>query len=142
MRLWSIHPKYLDTKGLLAAWRESLLAKKVLENLTKGYKNHPQLIRFKNSSFPLESINFFLQVIWQEANNRNYKFDSSKFIRVKNVEKITVTKGQIDFERSHLLRKLAIRDPGLFGKVEKISDLDIHPLFTLIPGGIEEWEKT
>ncbi|WP_368086417.1 pyrimidine dimer DNA glycosylase/endonuclease V [Nitrosomonas sp. Nm34] len=26
MRLWSIHPKYLDAKGLLALWREGLQA--------------------------------------------------------------------------------------------------------------------
>ena len=54
MRLWSIHPKYLDTKGLLAVWREALLAKKVLENKTKGYKNHPQLERFKQQNDPLK----------------------------------------------------------------------------------------
>jgi len=30
MRLWTIHPKYLDRQGLLALWREALLAQKVL----------------------------------------------------------------------------------------------------------------
>jgi hypothetical protein len=49
MRIWSLHPKYLDAKGLVALWRESLLAKQALESKTKGYKNHPQLNRFKNS---------------------------------------------------------------------------------------------
>ncbi|MEN6399799.1 MAG: pyrimidine dimer DNA glycosylase/endonuclease V, partial [Rectinema sp.] len=29
MRLWTLHPQYLDQKGLTAAWREGLLAKKV-----------------------------------------------------------------------------------------------------------------
>ena len=43
MRLWSLHPKYLDKLGLLGLWRESLLAQKVLLGKTKGYKNHPQL---------------------------------------------------------------------------------------------------
>jgi hypothetical protein len=47
MRIWSIHPKYLDIKGLVALWREALLAKHVLEGRTKGYRNHPQLDRFK-----------------------------------------------------------------------------------------------
>jgi len=43
MRIWSLHPKYLDSKGMVALWREALLAKQVLLNKTKGYKNHPQL---------------------------------------------------------------------------------------------------
>ncbi len=47
MRLWSLHPKYLDRQGLLAVWREGLLAQKVLQGKTKGYKNHPQLKRFQ-----------------------------------------------------------------------------------------------
>jgi len=38
MRLWTIHPKYLDAKGLVALWRETLLAKHVLEGKTPGYK--------------------------------------------------------------------------------------------------------
>ncbi|HKX52383.1 MAG TPA: pyrimidine dimer DNA glycosylase/endonuclease V [Nitrosospira sp.] len=37
MRLWTLHPRYLDTKGLVAAWREALLAQKVLSGLTSGY---------------------------------------------------------------------------------------------------------
>ena len=41
MKLWSIHPKYLDAKGLVALWREALLAQKVLDGKTEGYKNHP-----------------------------------------------------------------------------------------------------
>jgi hypothetical protein len=32
MRIWSLHPKYLDSKGLVALWRESLLAKNVLRD--------------------------------------------------------------------------------------------------------------
>ncbi len=40
MRLWSLHPKYLDVKGLVRAWREGLLARKALGGETKGYRNH------------------------------------------------------------------------------------------------------
>jgi hypothetical protein len=36
MRLWSLHLKYLDAKGLVAVW--GLLAKKVSKEKTKGYK--------------------------------------------------------------------------------------------------------
>ena len=46
MRLWSLHPKYLDARGLVALWREALLAQAVLRGETRGYRHHPQLARF------------------------------------------------------------------------------------------------
>jgi hypothetical protein len=79
MRIWSLHPKYLDSKGLVALWRETLLAKNVLEENTKGYTNHPQLIRFKSSQNPLAYINLYLSTIFEEASLREYNFDKSKF---------------------------------------------------------------
>ncbi|MGP9584395.1 pyrimidine dimer DNA glycosylase/endonuclease V, partial [Micrococcaceae sp. AOP34-BR2-30] len=30
MRLWSLHPEVLDRQGLIAGWREALLAQAVL----------------------------------------------------------------------------------------------------------------
>lgn len=69
MRLWSIAPSYLDRQGLLALWREGLLAKKVLEQKTKGYRQHPQLLRFDK-----DNINYYLETIYQEAINRDYHF--------------------------------------------------------------------
>jgi hypothetical protein len=36
MRLWTLHPKYLDARGLVALWREALLAQKVLRGATRG----------------------------------------------------------------------------------------------------------
>ena len=74
MRIWSLHPKYLDAKGLVALWRETLLAKNVLEGKTKGYKNHPQLDRFKTAQEPINAINFYLKAVWLEAVARNYSF--------------------------------------------------------------------
>jgi hypothetical protein len=142
MRIWSIHPKYLDTKGLIALWRESLLAKKVLEGLTIGYKNHPQLDRFKKSKAPIEYINFYLESIWLEATKRNYKFDSSKFKSVNKIEQIPVTSGQIDFEIAHLLNKLKKRDISKHDELLLIKGIEVHPLFKKISGEIETWEKT
>jgi hypothetical protein len=78
MRLWSLHPEYLDTKGLVALWREALLAKHVLEGKTKGYKNHPQLDRFKQSVSPVEMINQYLAEVYIEASKRNYNFNKEK----------------------------------------------------------------
>ncbi len=119
MRLWSLTPKYLDTKGLLAVWREGLLAKKVLEERTKGYKNHPQLIRFKNFEEPLAAINSYLYYIFLESQYRGYSFDKSKIklIELRNI--ITVTKGQLTYELGHLLKKLRIRDSEKFNEIKK-----------------------
>jgi hypothetical protein len=140
MRIWSLHPKYLDAKGLVALWRETLLAKHVLEGRTKGYKNHPQLHRFKNSPAPVEAINVYLAVIHEEACRRQYNFDCSKFTRYESPLSITVTSGQVKYELDHLRKKLKERDPLKFKEIEKIRKFDVHPLFSIVKGGVEEWE--
>ncbi|MEZ4742762.1 MAG: pyrimidine dimer DNA glycosylase/endonuclease V [Bdellovibrionota bacterium] len=141
MRLWSIHPKYLDAKGLVALWRESLLAKKVLEGKTKGYTSHPQLDRFKKNANPLEKINSYLHSICDEADQRGYCFDRKKLVpRKTRIRKITVTQGQIDFEWKHLQRKLFKRSRKCFWKNKLIEIPDVHPSFKIIKGGIEDWE--
>lgn len=140
MRLWSIHPQYLDTKGLVALWREGLLALHVLQGKTKGYKNHPQLHRFKNSNQTLRLIHSYLSEVWKEADRRDYQFDRSK-IRFYPIEnQIDVMSGQIEFEVSHLKKKLKLRDPGSYQKVKGIKKIKLHPLFKKVRGGIESWE--
>lgn len=141
MRIWSIHPQYLDTKGIVAVWRETLLAKHVLLGLTKGYTQHPQLIRFKNSESPLANIDFYLSIIFAEAQKRNYNFDNSKFENVSNPCLMTVTQGQIDYEFQHLLSKLKVRDPKKFNELCKIRKAQPHPLFRIVKGNVEGWEK-
>ena len=141
MRIWSLHPQYLDAKGLVALWRETLLAKNVLEEKTKGYKNHPQLIRFKQSKNALLAINFYLKIVWEEACKRNYNFDNKKFLEVGFVEKINVNSGQVKFETTHLQNKLKERDPKLYKQQMGIENLELHPLFHLIDGEIEDWER-
>jgi len=143
MRLWSIHPKYLDNKGLVAVWRESLLAKKVLEGKTKGYKNHPQLKRFKDSNSPILLINQYLLFIFNESQNRGYKFDKTKINIIESIEelKIKVTNKQIEYEYQHLLHKLTVRDLKRFEQIKKIKQIDPNPLFEIKEGEIEDWEK-
>ena len=143
MRLWSIHPKYLDTKGLVAAWREGLLAKKVLEERTKGYVNHPQLNRFKASSNPLVCINCYLAVIYQESVRRNYHFEKSKigYLGEKN-RNITVTTEQVRYEYELLRYKLQRRNTGAYQEIENLEKIELNPLFIEVPGKIESWEKT
>jgi len=140
MRIWSLHPKYLDTKGLVAVWREALLAKNVLEGKTKGYKFHPQLSRFRQAKYPIDSINQYLADIYLEAENRNFHFDREKINWTFRKSKLTVTIGQIEYEVSHLLIKLEKRDYNKYIELKSNSRFDNHPIFKLIEGEIEEWE--
>ena len=141
MRLWSLHPKYLDSRGLVALWRESLLAKKVLEGRTQGYTRHPQLIRFRQHPGPLPAINSYLEQVYSEASTRGYQFDKSKFtIQAAFVEKILVTQGQLDYEWVHLLKKLNTRAPKLYEKLKQVALPQAHPSFELVSGPVAEWE--
>jgi hypothetical protein len=78
MRLWSIHPKYLDNVGLVACWREALLSKNVILGRTKGYKPHSAIKRFKESENPIETMQNYLLTIWEESHKRGYKFNRNK----------------------------------------------------------------
>ena len=143
MRLWSIHPKHLDHKGLVALWRESLLAQRVLLGKTKGYKNHPQLIRFKSTSNPTATIGFYLSCIYQESLKRGYKFNKDKIVRIpKSINKIKVTRGQIEYEFNHLCKKVKSRNNKWCKECLNVKCIQVHPLFRVIKGKIEDWEKT
>lgn len=141
MRLWSLDMMYLDAKGLVALWREALLAKKVLEGKTKGYVNHPQLSRFRLAEKPLDAINAYLKYVHEEAERRGYEFDSKKFEEVSNVKPIKVTSGQLKYEFKHLLQKLMVRDEERYKQLRKIKEIKTHPLFQEIKGEVEEWER-
>lgn len=140
MRIWSIHPKYLDTKGLVALWRETLLAKHVLENKTKGYKNHPQLNRFKNCEQPLHAINYYLSIVQEEAGKRGYQFNRNKIEWSFDQCTIAVTNGQVEYEIEHLKNKLQQRDTAKLKEIISIKRIEAHPLFKVIKGRIEDWE--
>ncbi len=140
MRLWSLHPKYLDSKGLVALWREALLAKHVLAGKTKGYKHHPQLTRFKAASEPLACINQYLLAVYREAESRGYHFDKTKIDDKDYDGRLTVTDKQMAYEFQHLLNKLETRDPPRFAEIKATQDIQPHPLFSVIPGAIEDWE--
>lgn len=141
MRLWSLHPCYLDTKGLLAVWREGLLARAVLSEDTRGYRSHPQLARFKEQADPLQALDYYLEVICKEADGRGYHFNVEKFIPGLQPEKIAVTEGQIAFEKEHLKKKLLSRDPSRLKLFQGEQVIELHPLFVLVPGPVESWER-
>ena len=141
MRLWSIHPKYLDSKGLVALWREGLLAKAVLQGKTKGYRNHPQLIRFRGCDEPGSAINTYLWHVRDEALRRGFSFDGRKVKTPAAAICIAVTEGQLACESRHLLNKLKARDPQLYRAVRKALPLDSHPMLQIIAGPQADWER-
>ncbi len=142
MRIWSLNPKYLDRKGLVALWRETLLAKKVFEGKTKGYKNHPQLHRFKKCDKPPDCINQYLSEVYRESVKRGYKFDKTKIDFNFTPTKLTVTAGQLDYEWNHLLNKLKNRDKIRYEELIVKNEFEPHPLFEVVEGTIEEWERS
>jgi len=141
MRLWSLHPELLDTKGLVTLWREALLAKKVLQGKTKGYRHHPQLERFKKAKKPLSAINFYLREVWLEAERRGHDFDRKKIGAIASRQKSKVKKGQLEFEFEHLKEKLRKRAPSKYRQLLALKRVKAHPLFKSVPGGLEDWEK-
>jgi hypothetical protein len=141
LRLWSIHPKYLDTKGLVALWREALLAQHVLAGTTRGYKHHPQLLRFQQQRNPLASLNAYLLAVYNEAAVRGYKFDRTKIGTPRARKHISATTGQLAYELEHLKLKLRKRDRKKFLEIAKLKKAEPHPLFVVVDGAIEEWEK-
>jgi hypothetical protein len=141
MRLWSIHPKYLDAKGLVALWRESLLAQAVLARETSGYRNHPQLDRFRQSSAPLGAISTYLWGVYQESLQRGYDFDISKISQRVGRQRLPVTRGQLAYEIEHLQHKLEARDETAYNKIKAVRVIKAHPMFSVVAGKVEDWEK-
>ncbi|HRQ64543.1 MAG TPA: pyrimidine dimer DNA glycosylase/endonuclease V [Xanthomonadaceae bacterium] len=141
MRLWSVHPKYLDSRGLVALWREALLAQAVLRGRTRGYLHHPQLQRFRAQASPIGAIGGYLRAVLAEADRRGYAFAGQKITRRHGTGVIPVTRGQMKFEWSHLMSKLAIRDPEQHHRLASVSRPQPHPSFRVVSGDVEPWEK-
>lgn len=155
MRLWSLHPRYLDRQGLTACWREALLAQAVLAGRTKGYRQHPQLRRFQETVSPLDTSGAYLAAVADEAHARGYRYDPRRIDRIpaevaspelqaSGALHLSVTTGQLDFEWGHLVTKLAARSPdwleGLGGKNVSTGQHEPHPLFTVVEGPVADWE--
>src|SRR5262245_29768999 len=141
MRLWTLHPRYLDAKGLVAAWREALLAQKVLAGKTKGYQHHPQLTRFRALPDPGGAIGSFLAGIADEAQRRGYQFERTRILRAGFDGRIPETRGQLQYEWAHLQTKLRSPAPDVFREFRKITAPRAHPLFRIVSGEVNEWER-
>jgi hypothetical protein len=141
MRLWTLHPRYLDSRGLVALWREALLAQKVLAGGTRGYTRHPQLLRFAAQPEPGAAIAAYLREVAREAARRGYRFDESKIGDVGEGAALEATSGQLLHEWEHLLGKLRIRAPALALEHAAVDAPEAHPLFRVVPGGVADWER-
>jgi len=141
MRLWTVHPKYLDARGLAAVWREALLARAVLRGATRGYKRHPQLQRFRQASSPIRTLNAYLAVVYVEALRRGYHFDRTKLGRQAIVPRVAASRDQLAYEWLHLRRKLRRRSPAWLRSLGAVRSPDAHPLFRVSRGALAAWER-
>ena len=141
MRLWTLHPKYLDARGLVALWREGLLAKKVLQGRTRGYRHHPQLQRFRAHASPVGAIEAYLRAVYDEACRRGYAFDPRKLGRPRRVSRLVETRGQLAHEWRHLMAKLRARAPDRRRAIAGTRRPEPHPLFRLVAGRVRSWER-
>jgi len=141
MRLWTLHPGYLDPQGLVALWREALLAQAVLRGRTKGYRHHPQLDRFRAQRAPRSAINAYLSAVHEESLRRGYSFDARKVGPLHSRSRIQATTGQLAHEWQHLLKKLRSRNPSSYRQWRKLASPQAHPLFTIVAGPVAQWER-
>ena len=163
MRLWSLHPSLLDRAALVAGWREALLAQKVLRGETTGYRHHPQLLRFRQagpgagpgpgvgpgpgaavgspaaSGDPEALVAAYLHGLADEADRRGYRFRRELVLaRPAPDGSLTVTTGQLALEIEHLRRKVSVRAPEWLGHLDRVAP---HPLFVVVDGPVEPWER-
>lgn len=141
MRLWSLHPRYLDSRGLVALWREALLARAVLRGNTRGYLHHPQLERFRSQAATLSAIALYLESVYEEAAARGYAFDRRKLGPCRRRVTIPVSRGQLQHEWNHLLAKLRRRSPAVWRTWARTPMPEVHPLFRIRRGPVEVWER-
>lgn len=125
----------------MALWREALLARAVLRGTTRGYRFHPQLQRFQGHPAPRSAISAYLHAVHAEATARGYAFDPSKIGPVRALQPISVTRGQLDHEWSHLMRKLSVRNPALYRQWRSERLPECHPLLKCRAGPVEPWER-
>ena len=141
MRLWTLHPRYLDARGLVALWREALLAQEVLRGNTKGYQHHPQLARFRTARDPSAAIASYLRGVFEEAQRRGYAFDARKIPRLRRSRAMKETRGQLLYEWKHLQEKLKVRDLARYKECRSLKVPAPHPLFRIVAGDVQPWER-
>jgi hypothetical protein len=141
MRIWTLHPQHLDRQGLLALWREGLLAQAVLLGKTRGYLHHPQLARFRKQQDPVAAIATYLAAVHREGLRRGYRFDANKINERRSQSLITETSGQLLYEWQHLKKKLRLRGTSASSELAQVKKPYPHPLFKIVAGQVRNWER-
>ena len=148
MRIWTLHPRFLDRQGLLGQWREALQAKNALldPHHSSNVCHERQLRRFKAAKIQaLSCMGVYLHAVADEMILRGYKPNVSLIpYYVGTPSLIPVTQGQVNFEIAHLMAKLTERDPSRLLPLSKIRVLmsnQLNPIFKEVGGDIESWEK-
>jgi hypothetical protein len=82
-----------------------------------------------------------LYFIYLEGERRGYNFKLEKIVRYDlSLPKLPVKRGQLEYEFQHLLKKLRWRDPDRYELLKNEKNIQPHPIFFVIEGGIESWE--
>ena len=53
---------------------------------------------------------------------------------------MTVTKGQLEYEMNHLLKKLKLRDVNRFKQLQHLKIVEPVSFFKVKDGAVEDWE--
>jgi len=99
------------------------------------------LIRFLDQRDPAQAIAAYLHFVFDEAVSRGYGFDVEKIGARRGRKKITTTRGQLLYEWAHLRGKLELRAPAKLAEIKQIREPDAHPLFDIVAGNVETWER-
>lgn len=141
VRLWSVHPRYLDPAGLCGLWREALLAQAVVGGEKKGYRRHPQARRVLEERDPRGAIRSYLRGVWEEGCRRGYRLDPRRIAWWDREARMTVPRGQLEYELVLLAVKLEARAPCLAGRLPSLEDVLPHPALDVAEGGLAWWER-
>jgi hypothetical protein len=155
MRFWSINPRLLDYPTIKACWANLMLAKKIKNDRSTVYSNHPPLMKLNN--IPHSSFLWYMEEIRQECYNySNYRIrhrsyrdaQLRRFIRDnegEGYEKIEVTTGQLMYEFALLQSRLYWKNRRKYIKNKKMfigHRISLHnDAFVVREGPIEPWEK-
>lgn len=110
----------------------------MLKGQTSGYGHHPQLLRFRETSHPVGFIAEYLRFVRTEAACRGYRFAGGKISRARAPGNLAVTRGQLQFEWRHLVKKVNVRDPKWAARLSSVKRPRPHPLFRVVPGQAAE----
>jgi len=89
----------------------------------------------------MKAIADYLAGVWAESERRGFNFDHRKIGSRRGAGRLTVTRGQLDYESELLCRKLKKRLREKCPELSSLGQVRPHPLFIVVDGEVEEWER-